>query len=346
MKRHIKGRGSSANPAGRFEEMEFVPDPAEAEGTPKTVYYRDDAKKIISYNSSPDVPFEASVNPYRGCEHGCVYCYARPTHEYLGLSAGLDFETKIFVKRNAPELLRKELLSPAWTPTPIAMSGVTDCYQPAEKYFRVTRKCLEVLLEFRNPVGIVTKNYMVTRDSDILSELASVNCASVTLSITTLDSKLARAMETRASQPEYRLRAVERLSEAGIPVTVLVAPVIPGLTDHEIPAILKEASARGAVDAGYVMLRLPHGVGDIFSEWLDARFPRKKKKILNRIESVRSGKMNSAEYHERMRGSGIFAEQTEKIFRVAYSKSGFPGGGARLDASGFRRPPCGQLELF
>lgn len=328
--------------------MEFVPDsdPAEASGSPKTVYYRDDTKKIISYNSSPDIPFEASINPYRGCEHGCVYCYARPTHEYLGLSAGLDFETKIFVKQNAAELLRKELLSPSWTPTPIAMSGVTDCYQPAEKYFRVTRKCLEVLLNFRNPVTIVTKNYMVTRDLDILSELAFMNCASVTLSITTLDSELARAMEPRASQPEYRLRAVERLSEAGIPVTVLVAPVIPGLTDHEIPAILKETSARGALDASYVMLRLPHGVGDIFSEWLGSRFPRKRKKILNRIESVRNGKKNSVEYHKRMRGSGIFAEQMEKIFRVAYGKSGFPGKRARLDASGFRRPPRGQLELF
>ena len=344
----IKGRGSPENPAGRFERIDFVADgeaPA-AEGVPKTVYYRDRTKTIISYNQSPDVSFDASVNPYRGCEHGCVYCYARPTHEYLGLSAGLDFETKIFVKQNAPELLRKELRSAKWVPKPIAMSGVTDCYQPAEKHFRITRKCLEVLREFQNPVGIVTKNYLVTRDLDILSDMAEIGCASVIISVTTLDGELSRKMEPRASQPEYRLRAIARLADAGIPVTVLIAPVIPGLTDHEIPAIMKEASARGAEDAGYVMLRLPHGVGDIFSSWLKRHYPARKKKVLGRVESMRDGALNSSEYRVRMKGKGIFAEQTERIFRVAYGKFGFSGSKAPLDASRFRRGGAGQLSLF
>ena len=348
MRPSIKGRGSSENPTGRFERIDFVADSdvPDAEGLPTTVYYRDASKTIISRNQSPDICFDASINPYRGCEHGCVYCYARPTHEYLGLSAGLDFETKIFVKGNAPELLRKELLSAKWVPEPIAISGVTDCYQPAEKHFRITRKCLEVLREFRNPVGVVTKNYLVTRDIDILSDMAQTSCANVVISVTTLDGELSRKMEPRASQPEYRLRAIARLADAGIPVTVLIAPVIPGLTDHEIPAIMKESAARGALDAGYVMLRLPHGVGDIFSAWLRRHYPHRKKKILGRIRSMRGGDLNSSEYGVRMKGRGIFAEQTEKIFRLAYRKSGFPGNKAPLDVSRFKRGKATQLELF
>lgn len=346
MKPAIKGRGSTENPAGRFERIDFVADAPAAEDVPRTVYYRDRTKTIISYNQSPDISFDASINPYRGCEHGCVYCYARPTHEYLGLSAGLDFETKIFVKQNAPDLLRKELRSVKWVPKPIAMSGVTDCYQPAEKHFRITRKCLEVLREFRNPVGIVTKNYLVTRDIDILSAMAEIGCAGAVISVTTLDGELSRKMEPRASQPEYRLKAIAKLADAGIPVTVLVAPVIPGLTDHEIPAIMKEASARGAVDAGYVMLRLPYGVADIFSAWLKRHYPDRRKKIMGRIESMRDGSLNSSEYRTRMKGKGIFAEQTERIFRVAYRKFGFSGRKVPLDASRFKRGGGVQLELF
>lgn len=348
MKPYIKGRGSQENPAGRFERIDFVADgdsPA-ASAAPRTVYYRDRTKTIISYNQSPDVSFDASINPYRGCEHGCVYCYARPTHEYLGLSAGLDFETKIFVKQDAPELLRKELRSAKWVPKPIAISGVTDCYQPAERHFRVTRKCLEVLREFQNPVGIITKNYLVTRDIDVLSDMAGIGCANVVISVTTLDGELSGKMEPRASQPEYRLRAIARLADAGIPVTVLIAPVIPGLTDHEIPAIMKEASSRGAFDAGYVMLRLPHGVADIFSEWLERHYPDRKKKILGRIRSMRDGGLSSSRYRVRMKGKGIFAEQTERIFRVAYGKFGFGGKKAPLDISRFRRDGPDQLELF
>ena len=342
-----KGRGAPENPAGRFERIEFLPadDDPDVPRAPATVYYRDDSKRIISRNDSPDVPFGASVNPYRGCEHGCVYCYARPTHEYLGLSAGLDFETKILVKENAAELLRAELSSPRWVPEPVAMSGVTDCYQPAERRFGITRKCLEVFLEFRNPVGVVTKSGLVARDADVLSELAKIGCAGVIVSVTTLDGELARRMEPRAAQPRRRLEAVEALASAGIPVTVLVAPVVPGLTDHEIPAILKEASERGAVDAGYVMLRLPHGLGDIFFEWLERNYPRRKGKVLGRIESVRGGKRNSARYGERMRGSGAFAEQIERLFRVSYRRLGFEGK-RPLDVSRFKSPRPAQLPLL
>jgi len=344
----IKGRGSAENPAVRFERINFVADDDSSvdDGAPETVYYEDKTKTIISYNQSPDVSFDASINPYRGCEHGCVYCYARPTHEYLGLSAGLDFETKIFVKRNAPRLLRKELGSAKWVPKPVAISGVTDCYQPAEKHFRITRECLEVLKEFRNPVGVVTKNYLVTRDLDILSDMAEVDCASVVISVTTLDGELSRKMEPRASQPKYRLRAIAKLAAANIPVTVLIAPVIPGLTDHEIPAIMKEASERGATEAGYVMLRLPYGVADLFSTWLEHHYPHRKKKILRRIESMREGGFNSSQYGVRMRGKGIFAEQIEKIFRVSYGKFGFSRRKTTLDTSRFKREGPTQLELF
>ena len=344
----IKGRGSAENLPNRFEKIEYIPEPEEIEQgiSPTTVFYRDYSRSIIVYNDSPDVGFDASINPYRGCEHGCIYCYARPTHEYLGLSAGLDFETKIFVKEDAPELLRRELASPKWQPQTVAISGVTDPYQPAEKHFRLTHQCLKVLAEFRNPVGIVTKNYLVTRDIDILKELAEYQAVVVALSITTLNPKLAGAMEPRASQPGLRLKAIERLSANSIPVMVLIAPVIPGLTDHEIPRIIEKAVDAGAQQAGYVMLRLPYGVADLFQNWLDRHFPYKKSKILSRIQSIRKGKLNSPEFYERMKGEGIFAEQVNSLFTVSCRKARIEGNKIQLSQAAFRRPVDTQLKLF
>ncbi len=344
----IKGRGSSFNPANRFDKIDFIPSEEfyKDEKKPKTEFFKDTAKTIIAYNSSPDINFEASINPYRGCEHGCVYCYARPNHEHLGLSAGLDFETKIFVKENAPELLKKELSSKKWKPQTIAMSGVTDCYQPCEKHFEITRRCLEILNEFSNPVGIVTKNHMVTRDIDILKELAEINAAVVMISITTLDSTLARLMEPRTSQPELRLKAIKQLTENGIPVGVLVAPVIPGLTDHEIPQIIEKAVEAGAKYAGYVMLRLPFGVKDIFTNWLEQHYPGKKSKVLNRVMSVRDGKLYVPEFFNRQKGEGIFAEQVAKMFEIACRKNGIDKNRVNLSTDKFNNPYKKQLELF
>jgi len=344
----IKGRGSAENPPNRFEKIEYIPEPEEIEQgiSPKTVFYKDNSRSIIAYNDSPDVGFDASINPYRGCEHGCIYCYARPTHEYLGLSAGLDFETKIFVKEDAPVLLRRELSSLKWQPQALAISGVTDPYQPAERHFRLTHECLKVLAEFRNPAGIVTKNYLVTRDIDILKELAEYQAAIVALSVTTLDHKLATVMEPRASQPDLRLKAIEKLSASGIPAMVLIAPVIPGLTDHEIPRIIEKAVDAGAQQAGYVMLRLPYGVADLFQNWLDRHFPYKKSKILNRIRSIRKGKLNNPEFNERMKGEGIFAEQVETLFKSARRKAGIEGNRIHLSHAAFRRPGDTQLKLF
>ena len=344
----IKGRGSGENPANRFEQIEFEPTEEEIAGgiSPKTLFYKDTARSIIAYNDSPDVGFNAGINPYRGCEHGCIYCYARPSHEFLGFSLGLDFETSIFVKEDAPELLKKELSSPKYKPQTIALSGNTDCYQPAEKRFELTRRCLKVLAEFKNPVGIVTKNYLVTRDIDILKESALWNGAMVAVSITTLDPDLKRVMEPRTSEPKLRLRAIEELSSAGIPVIVMAAPVIPGLTDHELPNILQAASDAGAAGAGYIMLRLPYGVSDIFTSWLERYFPDRKDKVLNRIKSVRGGSLNSAEFHTRMKGEGIFSEQVKSLFQVSCKKAGLNQKKVSLSTDHFRRPGGTQLDLF
>ena len=346
----IPARGAAKNPTNRFEKIHLEPDAEwnpDEEPLPRTVFLKDHSSTIITYNDSPDVGFEASVNPYRGCEHGCIYCFARPTHEYLGFSSGLDFETKIMVKERAPELLREELSSPKWKPQTIAISGVTDCYQPVERRLKLTRGCLEVLAEFRNPVGIVTKNHLITRDLDVLGELARHHCAAVFISVTTLDTDLRKVMEPRTSPPASRLATIEALSRAGVPVGVLVAPVIPGLTDHEMPAILKAAVKAGAKYAGYVTLRLPYSVAPLFEQWLGRHFPDRKEKVLNRIRSIREGKLNSAEFGSRMRGEGIFAEQIEKMFEVACRKAGLPEGRLEMSAAGFRRPGGvqGELEL-
>jgi DNA repair photolyase len=272
-------RGAPENPANRFEKIPLEPDEdwnPEEDAAPRTQFLVDHSKTAIAHNDSPDIGFSSSLNPYRGCEHGCIYCYARPTHEYLGFSSGLDFETKIMVKLHAPELLRAELSSPKWEPQVIVMSGVTDCYQPVERKLKLTRRCLEVLLEFRNPVGIITKNVLVARDVDVLSELAKHHCVSVCLSITTLDTELRKVMEPRTSPPQARLNAIRKLAEAGVPVSVNVAPIIPCLTDHEMPAILKAAHDAGATSAGFTVVRLPYANAPLFEKWLETHFPDRK----------------------------------------------------------------------
>ena len=343
------GRGAVSNPANRFEKIRLERDedwnPAD-DPLPRTQFLRDLSQTIITYNDSPDIPFDASINVYRGCEHGCSYCYARPFHEYLGFSAGLDFESKIMVKENAPELLRRELSSPQWKPQTLAMSGVTDCYQPVERRLQLTRKCLAVLAEFRNPVGIVTKNYLVTRDIDLLTELAAHQAVDVHLSINSLDSGLARKLEPRAASPKLRLAAVEALAKAVVPVGVLVAPVIPGLNDHEIPSVLAAAKAAGAGWAYSEILRLPLTVAPIFEQWLEQNEPGKKDKILGRIRAMRGGKLNDSRFGKRMSGEGIFAEQISQMFHVARQKAGLAEDGPELSTAAFRRPGGAQLALF
>jgi len=345
---NVRGRGAGGNPPNRFErlrldrEQDWNP---EDDPSPKTQFLRDLSQSIITYNDSPDIPFDASLNVYRGCEHGCSYCYARPTHEYLGFSAGLDFESKVMVKENAPDLLRRELSSRKWKPQELAMSGVTDCYQPIERKLQLTRRCLEVLADFRNPVSIITKNFLVTRDLDVLRELAAHQAVRVNISINSLDAELARKLEPRASSPKHRLEAVQMLSEAGVPVGVLVAPVIPALNDHEIPSVLASAKAAGAGWAYTEVLRLPLTVAPVFQEWLERNVPEKKDKILGRIRAIRGGKLNDPRFGSRMRGQGIFAEQIAQMFRVARRKAGFPEAGPELSIAAFRRPEGPQLAF-
>jgi DNA repair photolyase len=342
-------RGAPENPANRFEKIHLEPDAdwnPDDDVLPRTQFLVDHSQTAIARNDSPDIGFNASLNPYRGCEHGCIYCYARPTHEFLGFSAGLDFESKIMVKENAPELLRRELSSPKWQPQVIVMSGVTDCYQPVERKLKLTRRCLEVLLEFRNPVAIITKNFLVTRDLDLLAGLAKHQCASVCLSVTTLDNDLRKVMEPRTSPPAARLNAIRKLSEAGVPVSVNVAPIIPGLTDHEMPKILQAAHDAGATSAGYTVVRLPYANAPLFEQWLQVHFPDRKEKVLNRLKAMRGGKLYDAQWGKRFSGEGIFAEQIAQMFEVARRKAGFKDDYAELSTAAFRRPGGTQLSLF
>jgi DNA repair photolyase len=348
----VKGRGAADNPPNRFERLSYVPDldtlnSEEDLPSPRTIFLRDPSRTILSRNDSPDVGFTFSVNPYRGCETGCAYCYARPTHEWLGFSAGLDFETKILVKEQAPQLLRAALASPRWEPQVIAMSGVTDLYQPIERQLKLTRGCLEVLVEFRNPVAIVTKNALITRDCDLLTQLARYNAVAVIISITTLDPQLARRMEPRASAPSKRLAAINALAQAGVPVGVNVAPIIPGLTDTETPAILKAAAQAGAQFASHTIVRLPYGVSDLFVRWLDTHYPERKNKVLGKIRAIRRGKLNDARWHHRMKGEGLFAETIHAMFTLACRKVGLARRGPELSTASFRRPgETAQLNLF
>lgn len=367
----LRGRGTAENPTGRFERLYRVEDlearervrvealeglgegeeAGKEEGelwqtARRTQYLRDVSRSILTRNQSPDIHYRVGLNPYRGCEHGCVYCYARPTHEYLGMSAGLDFETKILVKQDAAQLLRKELAKRSYRPQTIGMSGVTDPYQPVERILGITRSCLEVLAECRNPVGLITKNALVTRDIDLLRTLADYSAVSVHLSITTLDAKLHRVMEPRASHPEQRLRAVAALAKAGIPVGVMIGPVIPGLSDHEIPAIIEAAANAGAQYVNHVILRLPGAVEQLFVAWLERHFPERRDKILNRLRSLRGGKLNDSRFGVRMSGEGIFAEQIHRLFEISSRRAGLGSEVSELSSAAFRRPTDGQLDLF
>ncbi len=347
----IRGRGTSNNPANRFTTIEYEIDPDASLDeddlpAPHTEFYADDSRTIITENQSPDVGFEVSINPYRGCEHGCVYCYARPTHEFLGFSAGLDFEMRIMVKQNVARLLRKELSSSKWQPKVLGLSGVTDPYQPIERSLKLTRSCLEILAEFRNPVVIITKNRLVTRDIDLLAELAQHNAAKVFLSITTLDSELRQQLEPRTSHHEARLTAIEELTKAGIPAGAMVAPIIPGLTESEMPSILEAAAQAGAKFARYTVLRLPGVVDEIFSQWLDDHFPKHKKKVLGRVESLHGGERDDKRFGLRMRGEGAIADLLSQLFKVTCKKLGLNQQPYKLSTAAFRPPGFNQLSLF
>lgn len=352
----MHARGAEINPPNRFEEIfidtnseiEIAPWETEAEESKtlsQTTYLKDHAETIITYNDSPDVGFDAGINVYRGCEHGCIYCYARPTHEYLGFSCGLDFERNIFVKEHAPELLWKALSKRSWKPQVLAMSGATDPYQPIERRLGLTRRCLEVLCAFRNPVGIITKNQLILRDLDLLKRLNAFSAVVVFISLTTLDSQLRSVMEPRTSPPAARLRSIETLAKNGIPVGVMLAPILPGLTDFEIPKLVKSAAEAGAQFAGHGILRLPYQVKSLFLEWLQKHFPDQKEKILNQIQSIREGKLNASEFGLRKRGVGIFADQIEQWFHIACKKSGIANRSPKLSTASFRRSPE-QFELF
>lgn len=348
-KNPIRGRGASDNPANRFEGKYTDYDLDEDTGekpAQKTKLIRDDTKEVLSENDSPDIPFTFGLNPYRGCEHGCIYCYARPTHEFLGFSAGLDFESRIMVKYDAAEKLRSTFASRSWKPETITLSGVTDPYQPVERDLEITRECLKVFAEARNPVAIITKNYLVSRDIDLLEELSKYKAVHVTLSVTTLDRDLARVMEPRTSQPYRRLEAIEKLSEKGIPVGVNVAPIIPGLTDHEIADILKASRDAGANHAKYTIVRLPYGVKDLFREWLAQHFPDRKKKVLDRIRDIRGGKLYESRFGKRFHGEGEFADQIRDMFKIQTEKLGLNRNPVSLTTKNFRRPEKGQLNLF
>lgn len=349
--------GSNLDPPNRFEAVHRERDVDHlewdqeylAEHTNRCIEYLfDDSKSVVTENKSPDIPFRYSVNPYRGCAHACPYCYARNTHEYLGFNAGLDFETKIIVKLQAPKLLRDFLSRKTWRGESITFSGVTDCYQPAERQFRLTRQCLEVALEHQQPVAIVTKNALVVRDLDILRPMAAMNLVHVFLSVTSLDPELARVMEPRASIPAARLRAVSELAEAKVPVGVMVAPIIAGLNDTEVPAILQQAAAAGASTASYTLLRLPLTVEPVFREWLERTQPDKQAKIEGRIRDTRGGGLNSSQWGERMRGSGEIATQIKNLFQIFARKYGLDQALPPLESKHFRRPSSDpeQLKLF
>ena len=357
------GRGATLNLEGRYEAWRregeddgwYLETEEAGDATrPQTVVTEETAKSIISRNASPDIPFSLSVNPYRGCEHGCVYCFARPSHAYLGLSPGLDFETRIFAKTNAAALLREELSRPGYRCEPISLGINTDAYQPAEKRYRITRALLEVMTEARQPVALITKSALIERDLDLLVPLARQNLVHVAISLTTLQHDLSRYLEPRTVAPTRRLQTIETLAKAGVPVTAMVAPVIPVLTDHELETVLKAAAEAGATRAGYVLLRLPWELKPLFRDWLHRRFPLKADHVMSRLVEMRSGRENDPRFGSRMTGEGLFAAVLKQRFANACRRLGLnrPGpegraGSSRLDITRFRPPSrAGQGELF
>jgi DNA repair photolyase len=367
----LKGRGATSNLQGRFEAetRDPVHDGWDAEFDRTSDAYRrktevsdEVAKSILSRNSSPDIPFNVSLNPYRGCEHGCIYCFARPSHSYLGLSPGLDFESRIFAKVNAADLLRQELARPGYVPENIAIGVNTDAYQPCERDRRLTRQVLEVLSECRHPVGMITKSSLIERDIDILAPMAEKGLACAAITITTLDSEISRTLEPRAAAPARRLRAIRTLTEAGIPVSVSVAPIIPFVTEPEIEKILEAARDAGAVSAHYVVLRLPFEVNPLFQQWLEAHFPERAQRVMNRVREMRGGKDYDSDWGKRMQGEGVWADLIRQRFTKTVERLGLGKLGSRfdrLDTSQFRRPlvvpastatgrakAAGQLNLF
>lgn len=353
LERH--GRGAQADPPNRFEAVhaerdweQLAADDSLDERPVKTQFLVDHSRSIVSENDSPDIPFRYSINPYRGCEHGCAYCYARPTHEYLGFNAGLDFESRILVKKHAPELFRDWLARDEYVPELIAFSGVTDCYQPAERRFELTRRCLQIAAECGQPMGIVTKNALVARDLDVLQPMAQRRTVHVMLSVTTLDAELARTLEPRTSSPEARLRTIRELSAAGVSVGVMVAPIIPGLNDIEIPAILQAARDVGANTAGYILLRLPLTVRPVFTDWLAKALPSKRDKIESLIRQCRGGELNDSQFGRRQLGEGPIAEQIAQTFRVFAKKYELDRPVPPLETRSFKSPTpsSGQLRLF
>lgn len=347
----VRGRGAVINPAGRFESQDLAPDgdfldfEPPADQVPAT-YAPTKAKTILTKNDSPDLWHSATLNPYQGCEHGCIYCFARPSHEYMNLSPGLDFETKIFFKPDAPRLLRQTFDKDGYQPTVVALGANTDIYQPLERERGITRQLLEVFLEYRHPVALITKSALILRDADLLATLASQGLVSVAISITTLDPALARAMEPRAATPERRLENIRRLSAIGVPCVALASPMIPGLNDPELESILRAAKDAGAVGANYILVRLPHQNKALFETWLEANYPDKKEKVLGLLRQTRGGKLYQSEFGTRMRGTGEYADLLEKRFDLAYRKLGFHSerDGLRLDLFRPRKPV--QLPLL
>jgi DNA repair photolyase len=354
----IRGRGAALNPGNRFERVRLHIlgehlDEARAEH-PEGVQVRteilpDGSRSIINPVDSPDLGFRWTLNPYRGCEHGCIYCYARPGHEYLGMSCGLDFETKILAKHDAPDLLRAALRARSWKGETIVMSGVTDPYQPVERELKITRRCLEVLVAHRQPVALVTKSRLILRDLDLLSELANFGAVRVAVSLTTLDSSLAAKMEPRAASPTARLGAIRALAGAGIPVAVMTAPIIPAVNDHEIPALLKAASEAGATSSGWVLLRLPFQIKALFLEWLQRHFPDRAAKVESLMRQAHGGDLYGAQFFDRQRGHGPWAEQLAQTHRVFSERFGLTAARAPLNSDAFRREAPGepgQMPLF